>query len=448
MIDHESTQLCSDKWSLGRDIRYYNEMGQDTYTEADHLRHLLLLEALIHKLNQRGHIRTPAVEAAFRAVPRHLFLPGVPSNDVYSDKAIITKRLEGVPISSSSQPSVMAIMLEQLDLRAGHRVLEIGTGTGCNAALMAHMVGGAGEVITMDIDDDIVETARKHLTEAGFDRVKAICGDGGLGYPPGAPFDRITLTVGAWDIAPAWREQLSPDGRLLVPLWIGGEQRTIAFEPAKDHLQSVSASYCGFMRMRGRWAGPEAIIPLGPDGAVTLAVDDPEQVDADAIYRLLMGSGQNIPTGIWVDEREAWEGLGLWLALHESGFFNLMAEGEAASSAPCLHGVAGKICASSGLLQEETMCILIRPPGGKPAPQMPVEEPVPFELFVRLSGPDEELARRLIDQVAAWDAGGRPTTERLSIKAFPSDAAFSPSTGDVVLPKRWTNLVCSFPAAG
>ncbi len=84
-------------------------------------------------------IRSPAVEAAFRAAPRHLFLPEVPVEQVYRDEAIVTKRQDGVPISSSSQPAIMAIMLEQLALEPGHRVLEIGAGTGYNAALLAPM---------------------------------------------------------------------------------------------------------------------------------------------------------------------------------------------------------------------------------------------------------------------------------------------------------------------
>ncbi|MFQ5793356.1 MAG: hypothetical protein ACE5JI_23035, partial [Acidobacteriota bacterium] len=85
-------------------------------------------QALVDKLKEMGCIRTPQVEAAFRAVPRHLFLPGVPHDRVYSDDAILTKRVDGQVVSSSSQPAIMAVMLEQLDLHPGQRVLEIGAG--------------------------------------------------------------------------------------------------------------------------------------------------------------------------------------------------------------------------------------------------------------------------------------------------------------------------------
>lgn len=217
-----------------------------------------LHQALVDKLKRMGLIRTPPVEAAFRAVPRHLFLPDVPLEKVYQDQAIVTKRLDDEPVSSSSQPAVMAIMLEQLDLKPGHRVLEIGAGTGYNAALVAHIVGDTGQIITVDIDDDIAKNARQHLAAAGFEDVQVVCTDGGFGYPSAAPYDRIILTVGAWDIAPAWQEQLKPKGRLLLPLTLREDvQLTVAFELADGYLVSVSLENCGFMKLRGAFAEPQ-----------------------------------------------------------------------------------------------------------------------------------------------------------------------------------------------
>ncbi|HXV98758.1 MAG TPA: methyltransferase domain-containing protein, partial [Anaerolineae bacterium] len=139
---------------------------------------------LIDNLKERELIKTPRIEAAFRAIPRHLFLPEVNLERVYSDEAIPTKKLAGgEAISSSSQPAIMAIMLEQLDLKPGHRVLEIGAGTGYNAALMAHIVGKMGQVITIDLEEDIVAAAREHLAAAGFHQVQVLCRDGVTGYP-------------------------------------------------------------------------------------------------------------------------------------------------------------------------------------------------------------------------------------------------------------------------
>ncbi|MBV9229518.1 MAG: methyltransferase, FxLD system, partial [Chloroflexi bacterium] len=106
-----------------------------------------LHQALIDQLKKNGHIQNARIEAAFRAVPRHLFLPTVALDEVYRDQAIATRSINNQVVSSSSQPTIMAIMLEQLQLQPGHRVLEIGSGTGYNAALMAHIVGETGEVV-------------------------------------------------------------------------------------------------------------------------------------------------------------------------------------------------------------------------------------------------------------------------------------------------------------
>src|SRR5207245_8733647 len=101
-----------------------------------------LRAALVETLRSKGCLRSPAIADAFATVPRHLFVPEVSVGEAYRDRWIATKRLaDGEVVSSSSQPEIMAVMLEQLDVRPGQRVLEIGAGTGYNAALLAHLVG-------------------------------------------------------------------------------------------------------------------------------------------------------------------------------------------------------------------------------------------------------------------------------------------------------------------
>lgn len=407
-----------------------------------------LHQVLIDKLKSEGHIRTPRVEAAFRAVPRHLFLPGVALDEVYRDKVIIIKRLNGLPASTSSQPAAMAIMLEQLQLEPGHRILEIGAGSGYNAALMAHIVGNTGHVITVDIDEDLVEGAREHLAGAGFGQVQVVCSDGGFGYPSVAPYDRIILTVGAWDIAPAWREQLKPGGRLLLPLSIRGVQRTVAFEHADSHLASVSISGCSFMMLRGVFAGPEGDVQLGPEPGLYLSVDDHSLIDAEATYKLLTGPRRDWPTTVRVTPREIWEKLSLWLASREPGFCSLSVEGGSAERGlvPYLFGLTGKFCGAVGLLEETSMCMLMCPPDQSPSLEQP-DDSLPFELFVRSFGPDDTLAHRLIDQITAWDTAGRLSTKSLRIRAYPKDVAYIPSANKSVVVKRWTRLVLDWLSA-
>lgn len=233
----------------------------ETHTKQPHQVDIVALQhALVEELKHSGAICSASVEAAFRSVPRHLFLPEVPLEQVYQDQHIPIKYENGVSISASSQPTIMAMMLEQLALAPGQRVLEIGAGTGYNAALIAHMVGVTGHVVTLDVDEDLVIQARANLTAAGFERVIVVHGDGALGYPSDAPYDRIILTVRAWDILPAWREQLASHGRLVLPLTIlPGQQVSVALEPHGGYLQSISARPCGFMPLRGPLAHPRPL---------------------------------------------------------------------------------------------------------------------------------------------------------------------------------------------
>ena len=405
-----------------------------------------LHEDYVEELKSKGAIQSPRVEEAFRSVPRHLFLPEVPLERVYRDEAILTKRQDGQLVSSSSQPAMMAIMLEQLDLQSGHRVLEIGAGTGYNAGLMAHIVGDSGQVTTIDIDEDLVEGARNRLSVAGLDAVTVVCRDGGLGYPGNAPYDRIILTVAAWDIAPAWREQLKPGGRLLLPLEVGRSvQKSVAFDKIGDQLESASVKDCGFMPLRGDFARPLEYIPLGPDPGLVVSVDDPTKVDGEVVYRLLSGPSEYAPTGICATPGEViFGGLALWLSLHEPGFCVLSAEGQMADRGivPGLMELSGewRRCWTNGLLGDDGLCVFARPPDGYSASEQPVGF-AGFELFVRGYGSWSDHAERLIQQVRRWEAAGRPANDRIRLRAYSIDTDYLPSAGEVVVRKRWTQLI-------
>jgi len=408
-----------------------------------------LHEALVKKLIRIGCIRSPNVEEAFRAVPRHLFLPGVALERVYSDDAILTKRIDGKVVSSSSQPAIMAIMLEQLQLQPGHHVLEIGTGTGYNAGLMGYLVGASGQVVTVDIDEDLVESAREHLRSAGLDRVRVVCGDGGLGYADYAPYDRIILTVGAWDIVPAWWKQLKPGGRLLLPLEIkGGVQKSVAFNQKDDHLESISVKDCGFMTLRGAFAKPQdSISPIsfGPEPGLSISVNDGVKVNGDTVYGLLSGPSEDRSSGVHANPGEVvFGGLALWLSLREPGLCGLSAEGQFADRGIVSYFMINqgewKISCTIGLLGDDGLCIFVHPPKPDSSSEQP-DGPQPSELFVRSFGRGTELARRLVEQVRAWDAAGRPFSNGLRIRAYSKDTDYVPSTDEFVVRKQWTQLV-------
>jgi protein-L-isoaspartate(D-aspartate) O-methyltransferase len=197
---------------------------------------------LVDRLIAQGALWSGPLIDAFRATPRHYFLkrvwryhshPGEWREMVadtlgthelrvlYSDRALTTRLSEAspgcpaVPISSSSQPSLMAEMLEDLRLEPGLTTLEIGAGTGYNAALMAHVVA---QVISLDVDQRVLAEAAEHLRAFPDRRVVLRLGDGRKGCPDQAPFDRILVTAAALDLEPAWLEQLADGGIVIAPL--------------------------------------------------------------------------------------------------------------------------------------------------------------------------------------------------------------------------------------
>lgn len=170
------------------------------------------------------------VERAFRTVPRPLFVPeGTPLEVAYhaGDSVAIKRERDGVIVSSISAPFIQARMIEQAGLGLGMSVLEIGSG-GCNAALLAEVVGPGGRVVSVDIDPEVTDRASARLDAAGYSsRVAVVQADAEHGVPELEPVDVILVTVGAWDISPAWLEQLSEDGTIVVALRMNGITRSI-----------------------------------------------------------------------------------------------------------------------------------------------------------------------------------------------------------------------------
>ncbi|MGH3874599.1 MAG: methyltransferase domain-containing protein [Pseudonocardiaceae bacterium] len=204
-----------------------------------------LADALAATLEVDGKLLEPAWRRAFAEIPRHLFVPRfleqvngaervVDGADpaehnrwlkqVYSDTNLITQvkasNADGSggrrPTSSSSMPSIMAWMLQALDLADGQRVLEIGTGTGYNAALLCHRLGDAN-VASIDIDPALIEQARQHLAILGYAPTLAT-GDGAAGLLDAAPYDAILATAAVAHIPPAWIAQLRTDGIIVADL--------------------------------------------------------------------------------------------------------------------------------------------------------------------------------------------------------------------------------------
>jgi protein-L-isoaspartate(D-aspartate) O-methyltransferase len=366
-----------------------------------------------------------------RAVPRHLFLPGLPHEAAYADDSVVTKRDEhGVSISSVSAPAIVAMMLEQLQVRPGHRVLEIGSG-GYNAALLRELVGDTGEVISVDIDQEVVDRARRTIAAAGYDGVRVLCGDGELGAELHAPFDRIVVTVGAWDIPPAWSDQLAPDGQLVVPLRLRGLTRSVVFERKCGHLAGRNYELCGFVPMQGAGGRRERLILLhGED--VGLRVDGGQPVDVEGLRWALSVPRVEAWSGVTAGQGDRFDGLHLWLAVVLPSFCLLSARKEAVDRGLVAHSWAlGVPTAFDG---GSFAYLTLRPV----APDKQI-----FEFGAFGHGPaGGELADEMVLHIRSWDGSSLDA----QIAAYPAGTPdHHLPAGAFVLDKRHSRIAVSWP---
>jgi protein-L-isoaspartate(D-aspartate) O-methyltransferase len=390
------------------------------------------------------------VSEAFLAVPRHAFLPRGLIAQAYEDTAIVTKSdAGGLAVSASTQPAMMAIMLEQLELAAGQRVLEIGTGTGYNAALIAQIVGDSGSVVTIDVEPDLIAEARARLAAAGFADVTVVCGDGADGVPDRAPYDRIIVTAGVWDLAPQWLAQLGAGGRIVAPLSVRGIQLAVAFEQAGTHWAGRLPRRCQFIRMTGLSAGPETVVPLGPQpdlhAVLTDGTDGPAP-EAGALSEAFSGPAVDVPapSGLRVGGIRELTDLDLWLALTEPGLSRLNltgGHGERANHAR--QRIAGRM-PLGGFAQ----CDGVGPLGlaALAVPTGQAENHRPFEVAVRGYGPGgPALADHLAERAAVWDGLGRPGAANLELAVYPTGTRPEAIEGSVISHRPNSVLVAGWP---
>jgi protein-L-isoaspartate(D-aspartate) O-methyltransferase len=395
-----------------------------------------LRDAMVDRLVKWRSLRTAQVETAMRTVPRHLFVPAVPIEKAYAEDTVITHPdTDGRPRSLASAPSIVAVMLEQLDVRPGHRILEIGAGTGYNAALLAHLTGPNGPVTTIDIDDDIVAAARDALTATGYGNVEVACADGEYGYQEHAPYDRVIVTAGAWDLPPAWQDQLAPDGRIVVPLRVAGLTRSVALERQDGFLQSRSMSYCGFIPMRGAGHCPEPTLTLAE--GIRLRLDDRKDADTEALSRAL----EYPPRHTWLAVTATDDELGhfeFWLAGMD-GFCRLLAQPDAVQ-----RGLVEPMYrwGSMAVFTQDTFAYLTMR-----SSEPDREERRRWELGVCGYGPQAEaLADGVADRIRHWDRQGRSLT-RTWIEVHPVGASPQPG-GHLIADKRHSRVVLRTAPAG
>ncbi|MCI4338104.1 MAG: protein-L-isoaspartate O-methyltransferase [Thermoplasmata archaeon] len=186
----------------------------------------------------------PRIAGAMRRMPRHRFVPASESAHAYFDEPVPL----GPSGSTVSAPHMVALQLAALDLRAGVSLLEVGSGSGYLLALAAEIIGPSGRLVGLEHEASLVERSRRVLADLGFGaRVKVEEADGWLGWPSGAPYDRIVVSAATARLQPQWRAQLREGGRLVLPLGPPGVQRllTVRAGPEGDRYESGPA--CQFV---------------------------------------------------------------------------------------------------------------------------------------------------------------------------------------------------------
>jgi len=205
-------------------------------------------EQLIDCWLKSGAVKNKRIIAAFRQVKREDFVLSEFKDEAYSDSALPI--LAGQTIS---QPTTVVGMLEALELKPGMNILEIGAGSGYNAALMGKIVGKKGKVFTTEIIPGLVSFSRQNLKKAGIENAKVIDTDGSIGYLAGSPYDRIIVTAASPEIPEELIRQLKEGGILVIPVGREFGQTMIKARKTKGKLVKEELGEYIFVPLKGRF---------------------------------------------------------------------------------------------------------------------------------------------------------------------------------------------------
>ena len=206
-------------------------------------------EAKISELGRRGLLRSERLRGAMLTVARENFIPARYRDHAYEE---IPLPLPGERATISC-PHSYPLFYEPLGLEEGHRFLEVGVGSGYGTALAREVVGRLGLVLAIEIDSATLAFARENLSRAGYTDVILLHGDGGLGYPDHAPYDRICVTAACPDVPPPLIDQLAPRGRLIAPVREGARQRLTLLERTEDGLRRKPITDVLYVSLQGRY---------------------------------------------------------------------------------------------------------------------------------------------------------------------------------------------------
>jgi protein-L-isoaspartate(D-aspartate) O-methyltransferase len=208
---------------------------------------------LMEHLIKNNHLKSVAVERAFMKVKRDKFIPEDQKGMTYYDIPL------SIPAGQTiSAPSMIAMMLELSELHEGMKVLEVGTGSGYNTALLAEIVGQEN-VVTVERVPELVKFARENLEKSGYDKIKIVEGDGSLGYADDAPYDRILATAAGPKLPRQWIDQIKPMGLVIAP--VGGrhfyQELIVARKSSDGRVNELKHGSCVFVPLVGEEGWPD-----------------------------------------------------------------------------------------------------------------------------------------------------------------------------------------------
>lgn len=218
--------------------------GQDGQAQA------ALRRSMVDEQIRKRGIRSPHLLDALTLVPRHFFVPEDLLAHAYEDRALSIGEAQTI-----SQPYMVAAMTEYLDLQGSERVLEVGTGSGYQAAVLAEL---AREVITVEKNEVLARAARERIASLGYHNIEVKLGDGTLGWPEAAPFDAALVAAAAPSVPPPLLEQLAEGARLVIPVGDTEKQMLMRIRKSAGQILQEKLFACQFVPLRGRYGWPEA----------------------------------------------------------------------------------------------------------------------------------------------------------------------------------------------
>lgn len=354
--------------------------------------------------------KSPRVREALQTIPWRPFAKGPPST---ARQRIASDEGQEELFIHNSDHRTTATMADQLNLEPGMRVLQVGTGSGHGTAILSQIAGGDGGVVTIDIDERMAQQAGQRLAEVGLDGVETICGDGWLGWPKGAPYDRIQVTVGPEDVSPHWMAQLKEGGILVVPLWLRGYRVSVAFEKRGKGLHSRSIRPCMYSPIGGRPERNEGWYSVGGAAAyVTIALDWQKQVDLENLSLLFQGENRERDLGRSPKEMFPAQDRpsGLFICFtRDPGAYLILSQSDGLPFRGTAYAVIDTEVGNATLLAETLY--------GK--------------LLVYGDGPTHG---RMLDLLDLWDRLGRPSLDKLRLDLLPETDSAMP-TGSWMIPK-------------